>query len=220
RRELRPVRVLASAARRLGEGDLSQRVPEGGRSELGLLSNTFNTMAEGLDKAERQRRNLMADVAHELRTPLFNIQGYMEGIKDGTFEPDTDTIGIVHQQVGQLASLVEDVRTLALAESRKLPLDIQLHSITDVLERCVADFRPRAGLKGLSLQMSVDVDLPPVPMDRTRVSQVVGNLLQNAIFHTPSGGEVVISARKAAFNRVSIAELQGSSFNPIGIQST
>lgn len=204
RQTLRPVRALTSAARSLGEGDLSQRVPEGDQSELGLLSNTFNTMVEGLEKAERQRRNLMADVAHELRTPLFNIQGHLEAIKDGTFEPDTDTIEIVHQQVGQLANLVEEVRLLALAESRALHLDIQPHSVVEVLERCMESFQPQAELKGLSLEITVAPDIPATPMDRTRIAQVVGNLLQNAIFHTPSGGEVAISARKVASDRISI----------------
>ena len=204
RRTLRPVRALTSAARSLGEGDLSQRVPEGDQSELGLLSNTFNTMVEGLEKAERQRRNLMADVAHELRTPIFNIQGYLEAIKDGTFKPDTDTIEIVHQQVGQLAKLVEDVKLLALAESRALHLDIQPHSVVEVLERCMESFQPQAELKGLSLEITVAPDVPATPMDRTRIAQVVGNLLQNAIFHTPSGGEVTISARKVASDRISI----------------
>jgi signal transduction histidine kinase len=197
--------VLTTAARRLGEGDFSQRVPEGGHGELGILSNTFNTMANGLEKAERQRRNLMADVAHELRTPLFNIQGRLEAIKDGVFEPDADTIGNVHQQVEHLTNLVEDVRTLALAESQKLKLDIQLYSIKEVLERCIDDFRPQAESKGISLTVSIDPDIPATPMDRTRISQILGNLLQNAISHTPSSGEIIVLARKTDNERVSIS---------------
>ena len=205
RRTLRPVRVLATAARHLGEGDLSQRVPEGGHDELGLLSDTFNTMAEGLEKAEKQRRNLMADVAHELRTPIFNIQGRLEAIADGVFEPDADTINSSHQQVKHLNNLVEDVRTLALAESRKLQLDIQPHLITEVLERCMEDFRAQAELKGISLTLLTDPDIPPIPIDRTRISQVVHNLLQNAIYHTPSGGEVTVSARKTGHERIRVS---------------
>ena len=205
RRTLRPVRVLTTAARHLGEGDLSQRVPEGGHGELGLLSNTFNTMAEGLEKAEKQRRNLMADVAHELRTPIFNIQGRLEAIADGVFEPDADTINTIYQQVKHLNNLVEDVRTLALAESHKLQLDIQPHLITEVLERCVEDFRAQAELKGISLTLLTDPDIPPIPIDRTRISQVAHNLLQNAIYHTPSGGEVTVSARKTDNERIRVS---------------
>lgn len=205
RRTLRPVRVLTTAARHLGDGDLSQRVPEGGHDELGLLSDTFNTMAEGLEKAEKQRRNLMADVAHELRTPIFNIQGRLEAIADGVFEPDTDTINSIYQQVKHLNNLVEDVRTLALAESRKLQLDIQPHLITEVLERCVEDFRAQAELKGISLTLLKDTGIPPIPVDRTRISQVVYNLLQNAIYHTPSGGEVTVSVRKTDNERIRVS---------------
>jgi signal transduction histidine kinase len=205
RRTLRPVRVLTTAARRLGEGNLSQRVPEGGHGELGLLSDTFNTMAEGLDKAEKQRRNLMADVAHELRTPIFNIQGRLEAITDGVFEPDADTINTIHQQVKHLNNLVEDVRTLALAESHKLQLDIQLHSITEVLKRCVEDFRAQVESKEISLTVLTDPDIPAIPIDRTRISQVVDNLLQNAISHTPSGGEVKVSAQKTGHERIRVS---------------
>jgi signal transduction histidine kinase len=205
RRTLRPVRVLTTAARHLGDGDLSQRVPESGHDELGLLSDTFNTMAEGLEKAEKQRRNLMADVAHELRTPIFNIQGRLEAIADGVFEPDADTINSIHQQVKHLNNLVEDVRTLALAESRKLQLDIQPHLITEVLEHCVEDFRAQAELKGISLTLLTDPNIPPIPIDRTRISQVAHNLLQNAIYHTPSGGEVTVSARKTNHERIRVS---------------
>jgi signal transduction histidine kinase len=205
RRTLRPVRVLATAARRLGEGDLSQRIPEGGHDELGLLSDTFNTMAEGLEKAEKQRRNLMADVAHELRTPIFNIQGRLEAIAEGAFEPDADTINSMHQQAKHLNNLVEDVRTLALAESRELQLDIQPHSITEVLERCVEDFQAQAQPKGISLTILTDTDIPSIPIDRTRISQVLQNLLQNAIHHTPSGGEVQVSARRTDQERMTVS---------------
>jgi signal transduction histidine kinase len=204
RRTLRPVRALTTAARHLGEGDLSQRVPEGGHDELGLLSDTFNTMAEGLEKAEKQRRNLMADVAHELRTPIFNIQGRLEAIADGVFEPDADTIHSIYQQAKHLNNLVEDVRTLALAESRKLQLDIHPHLITEVLERCVEDFRAQAESEGISLTLLTDPDIPPIPVDETRISQVVHNLLQNAIYHTPSGGEVTVSARKTDHEKIGI----------------
>jgi signal transduction histidine kinase len=205
RRTLRPVTVLTAAARHLGEGNLSQRVPEGGHGELGLLSDTFNTMAEGLEKAEKQHRNLMADVAHELRTPIFNIQGRLEAIADGVFEPDADTINSIYQQVKHLNNLVEDVRTLALAESRKLQLDIQPHLITEVLERCVEDFRAQAELKGISLTLLKDTGIPPIPVDRTRISQVVYNLLQNAIYHTPSGGEVTVSVRKIDHEKIGVS---------------
>ena len=110
RRVLAPVRGLSSAARLLGQGDFSQRVSAQGRDEIADLGHTFNSMAEGLEKAEQQRRSLMADVAHELRTPLSNIQGYLEAVRDGLLQPDSDTIDTIYQQVLYLSHLVEDLR--------------------------------------------------------------------------------------------------------------
>jgi signal transduction histidine kinase len=121
------------------------------------------------------------------------------------FEPDADTINSIYQQVKHLNNLVEDVRTLALAESRKLQLDIQPHLITEVLERCVEDFRAQAELEGISLTLLKDTGIPPIPVDRTRIAQVVYNLLQNAIYHTPSGGEVTVSVRKIDHEKIGVS---------------
>ncbi len=112
RRSPSSVRALNSAARALGEGDLSRRVDTVGRDEIGDLGRTFNSMADGLESAERQRRNMVADVAHELRTPLSNIQGYVEALKDGILSPDPPTLDTIHQQVSYLSRLVEDLRLI------------------------------------------------------------------------------------------------------------
>ena len=116
-RMLGSVRSLTAASRRMGAGDLSQRVPEGSRDEVGQLARTFNAMAGQLENAERQRRNMVADVAHELRTPLSNIQGYVEAVRDGVLKPDRSTIGTIHQQVLYLADIVEDLRLLTETEA-------------------------------------------------------------------------------------------------------
>ena len=113
---LAPVRALGRAARRLGAGDLRYRVERPGLDEIGDLSRTFNAMAEGLETAEMRRRALVADVAHELRTPLSNIQGYLEAVKDGVLEANEETIDTIYRQARQLSRLVEDLRLLALAE--------------------------------------------------------------------------------------------------------
>ena len=209
RRVLAPVRSLSSAARRLGQGDLSQRVAAPGRDEIGQLARSFNSMAEELESAERQRRNLMADVAHELRTPLSNIQGYLEAVRDGLLQPDSSTIDTIYQQVIHLTHLVEDLRVLALAEAGTLSLNWELDSMEDLLRRAVESFGPRANAKGVALALNISGGtrdetiggepglplpiLPLVEMDRTRISQVVANLVENAIFHTPSGGTVTVS---------------------------
>ena len=195
----------------LGRGDLSQRVPASGRDEMSQLARTFNAMAEDLEKAEKQRRTLMADVAHELRTPLSNIQGYLEALRDGLLQPDPATMESIYEQVLHLARLVEDMRLLALAEAGALPLDKELDSLDDVLRRSVESFGPRAEAKGVALSLQVQPQFPLVYMDRTRIVQVVANLVENAIFHTPEGGEVtvaasVISSGSERRARVSVAD--------------
>ena len=195
RRVLSPVRTLGAAAQKLGQGDLAQRVPASVPGELGQLAHTFNIMAANLQEAEIRRRNLVADVAHELRTPLSNIQGYLEAVKDGLLQPNAATIDIIHQQVLHLVSLVEDLRVLALAESGSLRLDYQSVAPGELLEQIAEAFRARAGAKGVDLVLDLPRQLPAVEIDRTRVTQVVGNLLANAILHSPEGSVVTVSAR-------------------------
>ena len=183
RRVLSPVRTLSAAAQKLGQGDLAQRVPASVPGELGQLGHTFNIMAANLQESEKRRRNLVADVAHELRTPLSNIQGYLEAVKDGLLQPNSATIDIIHQQV------------LAVAESGSLRLDYQPVAPGELLEQAAEAFRARAGAKGVELALDLPRQLPTVEIDRTRVTQVVGNLLENAILHSPEGSVVTISAR-------------------------
>ena len=195
RRVLSPVRVLGAAAQKLGQGDLTQRVPASAPGELGQLGHTFNAMATNLQEAEKRRRNLVADVSHELRTPLSNIQGYLEAVKDGLLQPSSATIDIIHQQVLHLVSLVEDLRVLALAESGSLRLDYQSVAPAELLEQTAEAFRARADAKGVELVLDLPQQLPLIEMDRTRMTQVLGNLLENAILHSPEGSVVTISAR-------------------------
>ena len=208
RRMLAPVRELSSAARLLGQGDTSQRVTPKGRDEVAELGRAFNSMASDLERAEQQRKVLMADIAHELRTPLTNVQGYLEAIKDGLLQPDGRTIDTVHEQVMQLARLVEDLRLLALAEAGDLPLHRQAGSLVDVLQRSLDGVKPRAEASGVQLFLEAPEDLPPVEMDSMRIAQVVGNLLENAISYTPQGGQVTVTASLAGANlaRVSVAD--------------
>ena len=194
RRMLRSVRTLTSAAERMGTGDLSQRVPAGGRDEIGQLARTFNAMADGLETAELQRRNMVADVAHELRTPLSNIQGYVEAVRDGVLEPDGDTLGTIHQQVLYLSDLVEDLRLLAETEAGDFRLDREPGSLIEAVRTSVEGVRARAEAKGVGLEIDLPPETPTVEFDRTRIAQVVGNLLDNAIRHTPAGGKVTVSA--------------------------
>ena len=194
RRLLSPITTLGEVAQQLGSGDFSKRSPTEGAGELRQLSLTFNSMAANLEDAERQRRNLVADVAHELRTPVSNIQGYLEALKDGLLQPDEATITTIHGQVIHLGHLVEDLRLLAQAEAGALQLNRIPGRMQDVLRVCVEAVRPRAEAKGITLNLEAVDLMPMVEMDGTRISQVVDNLLENAIIHTPDGGGITVSA--------------------------
>ncbi len=194
RRTLAPLQNLGGVARRLGGGDLSQRANAAGPAEIRELAHSFNVMAEGLEEAERHRRNLTADVAHELRTPLSNIQGYLEAIRDGLVQPTPETIDTIHAQAIHLSRLVDDLRLLAQVESGDLQLQLSAVRLEQLLQSCVDAVRPRAGAKSVSLVLNLESGLEEIEVDGARISQVVGNLLENAITHTPQGGTVAMSA--------------------------
>ena len=205
RKLLAPVKSLGEAAQHLGRGDFSRRVPAEGASEFRQLALAFNSMAANLEDAERQRRNLVADVAHELRTPVSNIQGYLEAVKDGLLEPDENTIETIHGQVIHLGHLVEDLRLLAQTEAGALQLHRIPGRIPDLLRDCIDAVRPRAEAKGIRVSLETDDGMPDVQMDATRISQVVNNLLENAIVHTPEGGSVTLSGENAGGGKVRVA---------------
>ena len=194
RQMLAPLQALGGVAGRLGGGDLNQRAVDSGPREVRQLARSFNRMAEDLQEAEERRRNLVADVAHELRTPLFNIQGYLEAVKDGLLEPNEETIDTIHQQALQLGRLVEDLRLLAQAEAGELHLNLEPDSLTKVARDTVEGARARAETNGIDLRYEEPEALPLVGMDRSRVAQVIGNLLDNAIQNTREGGAVTVSA--------------------------
>ena len=190
RQALAPVRNLTTAASNLGAGDLSQRVPESGSDEIGKLANTFNAMASDLELAVNQRRQLTADVAHELRTPLTNIQGYLEAIKDGVVEADEETIDTLHTQTIHLSNLIEDLRILAIADARALALNKSHGSPVAVIEDSVAHFNQRAKERTITLGVASDGVDTVVDFDETRIRQIVSNLIENALTHTPNNGSI------------------------------
>ncbi|MCH7970376.1 MAG: HAMP domain-containing protein [Chloroflexi bacterium] len=192
RQALAPIRGLTAAASRLGTGDLSQRVPESGSDDIGELAKTFNTMASDLELAREQSRQLTADVAHELRTPLTNIQGYLEAIKDGVVDADDETIETLHSQTIHLANLVEDLRIVAIADAGALALNKSFASPVPVIEDAVLNFAQRAREQGVELTVSKTGSGPVIEFDETRLRQIVTNLVENALIHTPKGGRVTV----------------------------
>ncbi len=191
-----PVRALADAARRLAAGDLSQRLPVTSHDELGDMAQAFNAMAAQLEQQHTLRRRAMADIAHELRTPLSVLRIDLESIEDGLTQATPQTIARLQEEVNLLDRLVEDLRTLSLAEAGELqmhvePLDV-CELVRAVLERVSSAAREQ--------EVTVEADLPVEPLtvagDRHRLSQVLLNLLSNALRHTPTGGRVTVSARR------------------------
>ena len=193
RQALAPVRNLTAAASNFGAGDLSQRVPASGSDEIGKLANTFNIMASDLQLAVEQRRQLTADVAHELRTPLTNIQGYLEAIKDGVVNADEETIDTLHKQTIHLANLVEDLRTLAIADAGALTLNTSHGSPIAVIEDSVAHFSQKARERDINLSISNNGMDTIIDFDETRIRQIISNLIENALTHTANNGRINVS---------------------------
>jgi two-component system sensor histidine kinase BaeS len=207
RRVAAPLMALAAAARRFATGDLALRIPVAGPREVAELAAEFNRMAEALERAHAQQRALVADVAHELRTPLTVLRGYLEALRDGVVEPDQATIALIHAEAVHLQRLVEDLQDLAQADAAELRLELAPLEPSELLRAAAAGFDLQAEAKGIHLEVDVPVDLPPVRGDRRRLTQVVHNLLANALRYTPAGGRVTLSARAdAATLTVAVAD--------------
>ena len=194
-RILRPVERLTAAAQRMEKGDLAVRVPVESEDEIGQLAHAFNAMAGSLASQEQLRRNMVGDVAHELRTPLTNLRGYLEAARDGLVAPDGALVDNLYEETMLLNRLVIDLQDLAQAEAGQLTLVRRPTALGGIVEQAIAILRPRADAKGITLMTELPAVLPLVDVDPTRVGQVLRNLLNNAVAHTPSGGEITVSAR-------------------------
>jgi signal transduction histidine kinase len=200
----RPLMNLTQAARRVAAGDLGVRVPLEGRDEVGELAASFNHMAGSLEEQELLRRHLMADIAHELRTPLTGIQGAVEAMQDGVFPADMENLNYLHEEVLLLNRLVDDLRTLANAEAGQLTLELEQVDLVDLCRRQVLACQHIAAARSITIGFVPEGDIPSVPGDSQRLAQVVRNLLDNALRHTPDGGRVTVGSR-ARGNRVEVA---------------
>jgi signal transduction histidine kinase len=192
----RPLHLLTVVARRMEEGDLSQRVAIKSTGEIGALAHAFNAMADSVSRAERLRRNLVSDVAHELRNPLMNLRGTLELLQDDVLAPTPETLASLFEETSLLSRLVADLQDLSLAEAGQLRLARQAVSLQDVVHHAVQMVQPALAQKHLTLQMQVPADLPAVEADQERVAQVLRNLLTNAITHTPGAGEIAVAAER------------------------
>jgi signal transduction histidine kinase len=196
RRTLAPVKALTVASERLGRGDFSQRVQIKDKGEMGELARTFNSMAGDLERAEKLRQNMVADIAHELRTPLSNIQGYMEALRDGVMKPDAKTIRSLYEEASLLSRLVDDLQELSLAEAGELKLACQSEDIGELIRQAAAAVEAQERTKELSLSVELPEKLPPVNIDSRRIGEVLRNLLENAVAHTGKGDTITVAARQ------------------------
>ena len=194
RRVLAPVEALSRAARGVAGRDFSGRVEVRSRDEVGELSRTFNAMTEELARTEEVRRSLVADVAHELRTPVSNIRGYLDAMRDGLVNADEATLDSMHEEAVLLTRLIEDLQELALAESGQMPLHIQDCDLAEVARKAVAAVQPQAEAKGVSVAIEEEGILI-AEADPERIGQVLRNLLNNGVSYTPQGGHVKVSVR-------------------------
>jgi signal transduction histidine kinase len=191
---LKPLHTLKAVAGRMEKGDLSQRVSIKAKGEIGALAHAFNTMADSLSRSEQVRRNLVSDVAHELRTPLMNIRGYLELLQDQVLEPTPETLGSLYEETSLLSRLVADLQDLSLAEAGQLRLARRPVSLEEVTGQAAQIIQPYLARKNLALHVHIPPDLPCVEADQERIAQILRNLLSNAIIHTPSRGEISITA--------------------------
>jgi two-component system sensor histidine kinase BaeS len=205
----RPLGGVVNAAEAVADGDLSVRVPAEGHGDFYRLAAVFNHMLEELESADRQRRNLTADVAHELRTPLQIIQGNLEGILDEVYEPTEEHISATLDETRLLARLVEDLGTLSLAESGQLALVRERVDVGELLLDVQTSFSGQAEAAGIDLlvQAEGDPESMTISADAGRLDQVLGNLVANALRHTHAGGSIVLGAEPMAGGvRITVAD--------------
>ena len=189
-----PLRKMKAASSRVASGRYHERLSTNYPGEIGALAGAFNEMAGSLEQTEQRRVELLNNVAHEFKTPLSSLHGYLEGLEDGLFEADAETLTACQKQVSRLERLVGDISLLSKVESRQDELNVQEVQVGSLLEQQRAAFRPQFEQKGVTLTAQSVPDALTVRADPTRSAQVLANLIDNALRHTPSGGEVRLNA--------------------------
>ena len=195
RRTAAAIGDVMAAADKVAEGDYAARVPVPAKGEVAGLARSFNAMATRLEVDAAQRRALFADVAHELRTPLSVVRGNVEGMLDGVYPRDDERLETLLDETAVMTRLLEDLRTLSLAESGVLPLHKEPTEVAGLVDDLLTAFEPRAAAAGIALTAEVGA-MPPVSLDPVRIRQTLENLLANALRHTPRGGKVWLEARR------------------------
>ena len=191
-----PLRDMARAARRMEIGDYSQRVVTDSRDEVGKLAEAFNRMSEELEGLELLRRELVANVSHELKTPISALRAHLENLLDGVEQPDRETLQIMLVQSERLGRLVDQLLDLSRLESGDVPLEREGVELAPLVSQVFSEIQVARPDPGVTLADDLPGDLPPVFADRERVHQVLFNLLDNAVRFTPTGGRVTVTASR------------------------
>lgn len=191
-----PLRDMARAARRMATGDYSARVITDSRDEVGELAEAFNRMSAELEGLERLRRDLVANVSHELKTPISALRAHLENLLDGVERPDPETLGVMLVQSERLGRLVDELLDLSRLETGDVPLEREHIALGPLVSRVLSEIQVARPGEGVTLADDVPPDLPAVYADRERVHQVLFNLLDNAVRFTPAGGRVTVTASR------------------------
>lgn len=195
---VRPLAALTEATQDIADGRLDRRVPVESADEIGRLAVAFNRMSEEVARVNRLRRQMTADIAHDLRTPLTVIAGYVESMQEGILEATPERLAIIYAEIERLQRLVGDLRMLAQADSGELSMNPQALSPKVLLSRAAAVFADRARQAEVELAVETNADLPEIPVDEARLMQVLGNLISNSLRYTPAGGRIVLGAARTA----------------------
>lgn len=194
---VRPIQELTAATEAMAAGDLKQQVPIRSHDELGQLAQTFNQMSHDLAEATRQRRQMTADIAHDLSTPLQIISGYVESMVDGTLATTPERMVLIEAEIEQLRRLINDLDLLAQTDTHSLSLQMQPIDSVKFLQLAAQSFTPLASAEGVSLTTDMAASLPAIQGDQERLMQVMGNLLSNALRYTPAGNKIIIAGKQA-----------------------
>ncbi len=212
-----PLRDLTSAIQAISKGDLKQHVSVKSLDEIGQLARAFNRMSADLQRLTNSRRQMTADIAHDLRTPLTVIGGYVESMQEGVLKPTPERLETIHTEVVYLQRLVEDLRTLSEADAGVLSLNREMVAPQTMLTRISKTYHHLAARKKIVLETLIEPDLPAVHIDPDRMAQVFGNLLTNSLRFTPEGGHVTLSARRDGDCVAFLVEDNGSGISPAAL---
>lgn len=193
----RPIRELTRATHAISTGDLTQQVPIRSKDELGELAQAFNKMSSELSRSVNARKQMTADIAHELRTPLSLILGHAEAVHDGVLPPTRENFEIIREEAARLEHLVNDLRTLSLADAGELGMSLQTLEPQRLIQDVASLYQHQAQQKNIALELDAAPHLATIEVDPARMTQVLTNILDNALRHTPVGGRIILAARPA-----------------------